>query len=161
MDLALLGVYLNDHAAGSAAGTSLIRRTARAHRGTAAGPRLAELAEQVAEDQQALLAMMSTLGIRTRHYKLVGAWVAERAGRAKLNGRILRRSPLSSLVELEGMKLGVEGKLAGWRTLRLVAERDSRLDAPRLDALITRAQEQAATLEELRIAAAGSAFTGG
>ena len=53
------------------------------------------------------------------------------------------------------MRLGVEGKAAGWRTLRMLAERDGRLDAGQLDDLISRARSQAGFLEESRIRAAG------
>ena len=52
------------------------------------------------------------------------------------------------------MRLGVEGKAAGWRTLRTLAGRDSRLDAVQLDELISRARRQADFLEESRIRAA-------
>jgi len=154
----LLGIYLNDHLAGATAGVSLIERTAQAHKGTPAGPPLAKLATEIAEDREALLELMSALGVGVAHYKLAGAWVAERAGRLKLNGRLLSRSPLSSLVELEGMKLGVEGKSAVWRSLRTLADDDSRLDAARLDGLIARARAQSRTLERLRIAAVAEAF---
>jgi hypothetical protein len=53
------------------------------------------------------------------------------------------------------LRLGVEGKAAGWRTLRVLAETDTRLDAGRLDELISRARRQADLLEELRVRAAG------
>jgi hypothetical protein len=52
------------------------------------------------------------------------------------------------------MRLGVEGKAAGWRTLRALAETDARLDAGRLDELMSRARHQADLLEELRVGAA-------
>ena len=63
--------------------------------------------------------------------------------------------PLSSLEELELMRLGVEGKAAGWRTLLALAGTDVRLDRGRLDELISRARSQADLLEELRMRAAG------
>jgi hypothetical protein len=53
------------------------------------------------------------------------------------------------------LRLGVEGKAAGWRTLRVLAETDKRLDPGRLDELISRARRQADLLEELRARAAG------
>ena len=53
------------------------------------------------------------------------------------------------------LRLGVEGKAAGWRTLRVLAETDKRLDACRLDEPIARARRQADLLEELRVRAAG------
>jgi hypothetical protein len=80
--------------------------------------------------------------------------IGEKAARLKPNGYVSGRSPLSSLVELEMLRLGVEGKAAGWRTLRSLAGRDSRLDSARLDELIARARGQAEALEELRVRAA-------
>jgi hypothetical protein len=52
------------------------------------------------------------------------------------------------------LRLGVEGKATGWRTLRALADRDHRLDAARLDELISGARIQADVLEELRVRAA-------
>ena len=72
----------------------------------------------------------------------------------KFNGRIFARSPLSRPEELELLRLGVEGKAAGWRTLRALAETDQRLDPARLDELIARARRQADLLEDLRVRAA-------
>ena len=105
--------------------------------------------------------MIRSLGVRVRQYKLYLAWAVERAGRLKFNGRVLQRSPLSSLVELETLRLGVEGKAAGFRTLRVVAERDSRLDTDRLELLIARAERQSQTLEQLRIQTASRLFGAG
>jgi hypothetical protein len=94
---------------------------------------------------------MGTLGIPVRGYKVFAGWAGEKAGRAKLNGHLLTRSPLSELEETELLRLGVEGKAAGWRSLRVLAERDSRLDADRLDDLLARAERQSDTLETLRV----------
>ncbi|MGH7734344.1 MAG: hypothetical protein ACREOE_11755 [Gemmatimonadales bacterium] len=149
-----LGIYLNDHLAGATAGLELARRVAGAGQVPAPPAELRQLAEEVAEDRDALLRMMGALGIPVRGYKVWAAWAGEKAGRLKPNGRLTTRSPLSNLVELELMRLGVEGKAAGWRTLRTLADRDSRLDAGRLDELISRARRQADFLEESRIKAA-------
>lgn len=154
----MLSIYLNDHFAGSVGGVDLARRTAKAQRGTDRGPTLQRLAAEIAEDRTSLVDMMGALGIPTRRYKAVGAWLVEKAGRLKPNGHLLSRSPLSSLVELEALMMGVEGKGAAWRTLRAVAEQDTRLDAARLDELIARAQAQEDTLEELRMRAVTEAF---
>ena len=97
---------------------------------------------------------MAALGVQVRGYKLWAGWIGEKAGRLKLNGHLLDRSPLSNLEELELLRLGVEGKAAGWRTLRTLADRDHRLDAGELDELIARARRQAGFLEESRIKAA-------
>ena len=112
---------------------------------------LHRLAAEITQDRRALLDLMAALGLPVRQYKLSAAWAAEKAARLKLNGRLLSRSPLSSLEELEMLRLGVEGKAAGWRTLRALADTDSRLDRDRLDELMTRARQQADLLEELRV----------
>ena len=147
----LLGIYLNDHLAGATAGTELARRTAASQGGTAAGVVLARLAREVTQDRAALIEMMTALGIAVRQYKAGLAWLSEKAARLKLNGRKVARSPLSLLEEVELMRLGVEGKAAGWRTLRKLAERDRRLDSGQLDDLIERARSQSETLEQLRV----------
>ena len=149
----LLGVYLNDHLAGATAGSELAKRMARSHRGQEeAGPSAGSRPN--GHDRSALLNIMASLGVTVRMYKVGAAWIGEKAGRLKFNGRLLGRSPLSDLEELELLRLGVEGKAAGWRTLRTLADTDTRLDAGRLDELISRASSQADELEELRVRAA-------
>ena len=150
----MLGIYLNDHLAGATAGTELARRMTRSHRGQEEGGPLTRLAAEIQQDRSTLLDIMASLGVTVRAYKVGAAWIGEKAGRLKFNGRFLTRSPLSDLEELELLRLGVEGKAAGWRTLRTQADTDARLDAGRLDELIARARRQADQLEELRVRAA-------
>ncbi|HEY8044801.1 MAG TPA: hypothetical protein VIF35_11075 [Streptosporangiaceae bacterium] len=149
-----LAIYLNDHLAGATGGLELARRMAGAGQIPSPAAELRQFAEEVAEDRDMLLRVMGTLGIAVRSYKVWAGWAGEKAGRLKPNGRLTARSPLSNLEELELMRLGVEGKAAGWRTLRALADRDSRLDAAGLDELILRARRQADFLEESRIRAA-------
>jgi hypothetical protein len=156
-DPALLGIYLNDHLAGSTTGLELFRRVAGAHRGTPAGAVLERLTREIEEDREELLRIMRTLGVPVRQYKVAAGWAMEKVGRLKLNGRLLSRSPLSSVVEFEALYLGVQGKEAGWRLLRAIE--DPRLDAAQLDRLVDRAAAQADALEELRLAA-GRALAG-
>jgi hypothetical protein len=126
--------------------------------GSESAATLRDLAGEIAEDRSALVTIMTALGIRIRRYKVFGAWAGEKAGLLKLNGRLLTRSPLSDLEEAEVLRLGVEGKAAGWRTLRVLADRERRLDAARLDELLARAARQSATLEALRVSAADRAL---
>jgi hypothetical protein len=159
-DQTLLGIYLNDHLAGSVAGSNLAGRLAASERGSADAEVLERLAIEIEADREDLVDMMKTLDVPIRHYKMWAAWTAERAGRLKLNGRLIARSPLSRVLELEAMRLGVEGKAAGWRTLRLLAETDGRLDTMRLDKLNARARQQVDDLERLRVQAADEVFGG-
>jgi nucleotide-binding universal stress UspA family protein len=156
----LLGVYLNDHLAGSTVGMSLARRmVASAEPGSERATVLSRLATEITEDRSALLRIMAALDIQVRGYKVFAAWAGEKVGRLKLNGYLLTRSPLSDLEETEFLWLSVEGKAAGWRTLREIADRDSRLDAGRLDDLIARANHQASVLESLRSSTAERVLT--
>jgi hypothetical protein len=150
----LLAIYVNDHLAGATVGTALAHRLADAHPDGDRGERLRRIATEIAEDRADLVAIMRRLRIPVDPLKTALAWLAEKAGRLKLNGRLLTRSPLSSVLELEALRLGVEGKAAGWRTLRTLAEHDTRLDAAELDGLLARAAEQIDTLERLRVAEA-------
>jgi hypothetical protein len=150
----LVGIYLNDHLAGATAGTELVRRAAASQAGTPVGAVLAPLAREVTQDRAALMEMMTALGVSVRQYKARLAWLSEKAARLKLNGRMAARSPVRLLEELELMRLGVEGKAAGWRTLRKLAERDQRLGIEQLDDLIERAYFQSETLLELRVSTA-------
>jgi hypothetical protein len=155
----LLGVYLNDHLAGATSGVDLARRTARAHRGSPAGEALQRVATEIAEDRATLLDIMRRLGVPVRRYKVVGGWVVEKISRLKSNRRLFSRSPLSSLIELETLRIGVDGKQAGWQALRVVAARSGPLDADQLDRLVARAEQQAATVEQLRLRAAAEALS--
>ncbi|MFD3696833.1 hypothetical protein ACFWUZ_11895 [Streptomyces sp. NPDC058646] len=157
----LLGIYLNDHLAGAGAGVALARRMARTHRDTPAGPRLAEMASEIAEDQDSLREAMTALDVPLQWPRTAVGRLAEKVGRAKLNGRLVRRSPLSDLIELEALRLGVEGKGALWRALLVVAASDTRLDRVALARLAERAERQARLLESLRLDAVHRAFEPG
>jgi hypothetical protein len=152
-----LAVYLNDHLAGSTAVLELVRRAAGEYEGSELGTFLSRLAGEFEEDREALRRVMSAAGVREQAAKLALAWLAEKAGRLKLNGSILSRSPLTPLVELEAVELGVHGKVLLWHVLRARLPPGSA--AVDLDELIARAERQAAELEEHRVAA-GAALAG-
>lgn len=149
----MLGDYLNDHLLGATGGLELFRRAARSHRG-ADKAELQQLVGEIEQDRASLLGIMRALGLPVRSYKIWLGWAAEKVGRLKPNGALVRRSPLSSVVELEAMTLGVAGKAAGWRVLVAVARHDDRLDVTQIESLLARAAHQQDTLERLRMAAA-------
>jgi hypothetical protein len=144
-----LAIYLNDHLAGATGALELAKRA------TAAAtpenrPVFERLTAETEDDRRALLAIMATLDIPVRHYKILAAWIGEKAGRAKLNGHLVKRAPLSSLEETELLALTVHAKTSCWKALRELAEHDPRLDIHHLDDLIHRAGRQADQLEGLR-----------
>ncbi|MDQ3275541.1 MAG: hypothetical protein M3Q39_11090 [Actinomycetota bacterium] len=144
-----LDIYLNDHLTGATGGVELIRRMADTHRGTDRAPAFARLAAEISEDRDALLGFMAALGVPARAHRIALGWAAERVGRLKTNGRLVTRSPLSDVLELEAMSTGVYAKSSLWHALRTLADHDVRLDAARLDVLLGRAADQVSRLEEL------------
>ncbi|MFI6095457.1 SRPBCC family protein [Lentzea sp. NPDC051213] len=149
MNTELLGIYLNDHLAGAIAGTELARRISRTH------PELRILADDVEADRKELLAVMQASGVEPRQHKAAIGWLTEKAGRLKFNGRLLGRSPLSDVLELETMRMGIEGKAAMWRTLQSLPG----IDAERMDRLLQRAESQAVLVDQYRLHLAPKAFT--
>ncbi|MGW0966542.1 hypothetical protein [Streptomyces sp. NPDC002516] len=108
------------------------------------------------QDRDSLTQIMADLAVPTAYAKFALGWLAEKAGRAKPNGHLLSRSPLSDVLELESMLLSVQGMAACWRTLRALVETDGRLFPEHLDVLMERAGRQSAVLERLRLAAVDS-----
>ncbi|PZH13093.1 hypothetical protein C1I97_12015 [Streptomyces sp. NTH33] len=157
----LLGIYLNDHLAGATVGTERSRHLATACRGTEIGDAVTPLAAEIAEDRRSLVKIMRRLDIPVRRYKVYAGLLGERAGRLKSNGALVRRSPLSSLLELELLRLGVQGKACVWGVLRELADRDARLDPRHLDDLLERARRQLRILEGLHELQAGQSFSPG
>ncbi|MGA8117128.1 MAG: hypothetical protein WCA46_26130, partial [Actinocatenispora sp.] len=149
-----LDIYLNDHLAGASGGCELARRLADAHQDQKNGSVLRRIADEVSADRESLIGIMRRHDVPVRRLKVLAGLVGERLGRLKLNGRLLFRSPLSSLIELELMRIGVQGKAAAWYALREAALTDDRFDRTQLDTLIERAEDQVRTLEDLRREAA-------
>jgi len=156
----LLRIYVQDHFAGSTAGLSLARRSAGSNRGTTYGDALARIADEIEQDRRTLEAITDELDIPRDQVKNALAWGAERAGRFKLNGQLTGYSPLSRVVELEGLITGISGKISLWRALLELVPQEPRLDAERLQELIERGEEQRRTVEELRTRAVRDAFVG-
>jgi len=144
-----LATYLNDHLMGATLGVELVRRAAGENEGSELGAFLSGLAGEIAEDRDTLLAIMSELGVKPDRLKVAAGWTGEKVGRLKPNAQLRGYSPLSPLVELEGLLIGIQGKLAMWIVLGEVAQ-ELGLDRARLDALAARAERQQADVERHR-----------
>ena len=152
-----LEIYLQDHHAGATAGLELARRAERANRGDTYGPELQAIVSEIAEDVASLEAIMDALDVRRDRRKDAAGWLGEKLGRLKRNGTWLAYSPLSRLVEIEGLVLGVSGKQALWEALTESPAASSRADE--LERLAERARDQRNRLEALRRRAAREAFS--
>jgi hypothetical protein len=160
-DQKLLSIYLNDHLAGAIAGNELARRAAGNNRGTPEGDFLEGLAREIEEDRQTLEGLMADLGIRKDILKDSAAWLLEKAGRLKLNGRLLGYSPLSRVLELEGLSAGIQAKISLWQNLKQIPDPPAPLAQLDLDRLIERGQSQQTGLERYRLEAAADTFANG
>lgn len=156
----LLGVYVNDHLAAATGGVELVSRMLSRHSGTPYEPKLEELLDQLREERSAHVAMAGALGIPVRAYKQLGTWVAEKLTRAKLNGRLFSRSPLSDLVEFEFIATAVLAKRAGFETLLELSAVEPRLDRALLERLVAQADEQHRWLADARREVASRVFGG-
>jgi hypothetical protein len=156
----LMAIYCNDHLAASTGGIELVGRMLGALEGTAYEPPLRQLLSELREEKAALRSMMATLGMPVRQYKVWGTWVAEKITRAKPNGRLVSRSPLSTLVEFEFLASGVRAKRSGFETLRIAAEVEPRLPKEELDRLVDQANNQYAWLTRTRREVAAATFGG-
>jgi ABC-type transport system involved in cytochrome c biogenesis ATPase subunit len=157
-DTKLLQIYLNDHLAGATAGCALARRALSNNEGTDLGTFLRQLVVDLEEDKAALVELIDRLGLKKSIFKQSAGWMAEKAGRLKLNGQITGYSDLSRLLELEGLTLGIQGKLSLWENLKTIADRDPKLATFDLDRMIERARAQQMGVEQYRAAAAATAL---
>jgi hypothetical protein len=154
-----LSTYLNDHLAGSTSATELIRRAIQSNQGNTYAAFLEQLLVDIEEDRDALRDVMRRMDVSEDPLKQAAAWTTEKVGRLKLNGQLLGYSPLSRLIELEALSLGVTGKLCLWLGLRAAYGADPRLSGVDLDELARRARDQRQRLERVRRKAAVEALT--
>jgi hypothetical protein len=143
-----LEIYLQNHEAAAQAGSDFFRRTAANQRGRAYGDELRALAAEVKEDHRRLRAIMTKVGVRPNVPFGLALRLGERIGRMKPNGRLIRRAPLSDLIEIEGLLDAVSAKKSGWQALATI-EPTPGIDPAEIDALLTRAEDQLSQLTVL------------
>jgi len=153
-----LSTYLQDHRAGAEAGSDLARRMHEENKETQYETFLAHLAEEIEEDVMVLEQIMDRFDVGRDALKTAAAKVGETLGRLKPNNRLTDYSPLSRVLEFEGLRGGVQGKLALWDSLMEIAPLDDRLDAEELAQLIVRAESQLKGLRVHHRLAAREAF---
>jgi hypothetical protein len=155
-----LAIYLNDHLAGATLGVELVRRAARENAGNELGEFLRSLSAEIAEDRATLVGLMERMGIPLSIPKIAAGWAAEKLGRLKPNGQLAGYSPLSRLLELEGLAAGIEAKRGLWLTLAEIREQHEPLRTLDCNALAERAGSQRERVESHIGAAAAEAFAG-
>jgi Domain of unknown function (DUF1990) len=146
LDGRLLAIYARDHHALLVALRELAQRMSTANR-PAEQHAFAHEVQQAAKSDvvclEEFLRRLESAPSRARHATV---WTAEKLGRLKLNGRILRPSPLSAVTEIEGCRLLLESTRALWTAI-------ARLAIGPADAAerAHRANQLLATAEQLRL----------
>jgi hypothetical protein len=153
-----LETYLQDHRAGAEMGSDLARRMHESNEGTQYEEFLAHIADEIEEDVSSLEQIMDRLDVDRSAIKTATAKVGEKVARLKPNNQLTGYSPLSRVLEFEGLRSGVQGKLALWDSLMEVAPFDDRLDAEEIAQLIIRAESQLKGLRVHHRLAAREAF---
>ena len=77
------------------------------------------------EQREVLERVMHENTMSPSRMKMAAVRLGERLGRLKLNGRLVGYSPLSRVVELEGLYLVSHMRLMLWRGLGQIAQSDS------------------------------------
>ena len=150
-----LAIYLKDHHAAGSAGARLAARLAENISPDVEGrDELARVAQEVQEDLHTLERVMLAEKVRPNATKDTLAKGLELLGRLKPNGQVTGRAPLSDVIELETLLVGITGKAALWRSL---GEGGTRAIVD-LDELLGRAEAQRATVSLYRDRAASRAF---
>lgn len=143
--------HVHVHIAGLAAGIDLFGRSAAGMLDPAVGDLVRDLRAELFEERRQLRRMANGLGVGESSLLTGAARVGERIGRLKPNESLLRRTPLTDLVELEAMRLVVATKRAGWEALQAVAGRHEALDAEELRGLVEQTNEQERLLAEAHV----------
>ena len=151
-----LHIYLNDHLAGSTGGLELAERIQENNEDNPLGEVMAGIAKEIEEDRDELQRLMEALDVGRNPIKAAGAYVFEKISQMKANGQLIGYSPLSRVLELEMLHMGITGKLMLWGALREVL--GPRLADFDFERLIQRAESQRDRVEEHRLAAAREAF---
>jgi hypothetical protein len=140
--------YMHDHLAGARFAISLLDslRSGRQH------PTVRRLAEEliheIEDDRQLLEHLADRIGKPQNTLKEGAAWLAQKASLWKLGHAA---SPLSTFEALETLSLGIMGKLALWRALRVIQPNEPSLTEVNFQHLCETAERQFMRVEDIRI----------
>ncbi|HZA98266.1 MAG TPA: hypothetical protein VE399_05780 [Gemmatimonadales bacterium] len=153
----VLTTYLNDHLAGSVAALELLDLLLRTRPAGENEP-YSRLGLEIEEDQRVLRELIERLGGKESRVRKAAAWLTGKLGRAKFQFDDEGHGELRTIEALEALGLGIQGKLALWRTLEAVAASTPELRAWDFPRLQERAMDQFARVDRLRLQAARAAF---
>lgn len=153
-----LATYLNDHLAGSVMAVDVLAQLAQTYAGTEMARRFTELRTDIEADRSELRSLMQKLEIAESPPRKAAAWITAKLSEIKLRLEDDADGPLRLLESVEAVALGIDGKLALWRSLAAAAEIAPKLREVNCERLAERAKEQRQRAEEIRLTAAKAAL---
>ena len=143
LDGHMLALYLRDHHALLVALGELAGRMGGSSRPDDVREFAGGLGDAAAGDRAAVEELLGRLDSEPSPVRHAAAWSFEKIGRLKLNGRIVRPSPLAPVTELEGCKILLESNRALWSGLAHLAigPADSADRARRAERLLEAAEQ--------------------
>jgi hypothetical protein len=153
-----LASYLNDHLAGSVGALELLEHWAHLNDGKPLGDFFMDIEAEIRADQEKLREVMRSLRIEESNIRKAGAWVAEKAGRARLIIAGDKPGSLGLVLTLEGLIMGVTGKKLAWRAL--AGTNLPQLNGYDFEELQRRAEQQIERIEAKRMREVLEAFAG-
>jgi len=151
-----LGTYIHDHLAGATIAVETLKSMLDRQRGTPLAEFAAKLLVDVEADRETLKNLAEIIGAGPATLKEIASWLAERAGRFKLNQD--SSHSLGTFEALELLEVGIYGKWAMWRALEVISRSDRRLAGVDFRQLVTRAEAQRAIVAERRLEVARNAL---
>lgn len=149
--------YLHDHLAGARFALELLDALRTGDQSPAIRKLVDELRYEIDEDRHILSRLADSVGRPQNTLKEGAAWLAQKASLWKL-GR--DDSSLSTFEAIETLSLGILGKLALWRALRVLQQKESIYFDANLQDLCKRAEDQFFRVERLRIKLVPEALLG-
>lgn len=149
-----LKTYVQDHLAGAEFALALLSDISKQTLDQSASQLAGELLPEIDADKAALNSFANGLGTELGPIKQAMAMLGQKVSTPKLD--VSERLGLFEAVEL--LMLGVLGKRALWQTLQTIREHGLTLPPLELAALQRRAEEQHASLENLRCQLAAKTF---
>jgi hypothetical protein len=149
MSLDHLATYLNDHLAGSVVAVDILEQLEKSKDELAS--QFAALRIDIESDRADLKTLMNSLEISESWPRKAAAWSAAKMTEVKLWLEDEASGPLRRLELIEAVALGIDGKLALWRSLAAAAELAAHLRSVDYNRLEQRAIEQRRKAEDIRV----------
>jgi hypothetical protein len=120
----LLRTWVQDRLAASTFAFALLKRMIRENRGTPFERPLQQIHEELRDERARLDELAGAIAAPPPLVKQTAAWLGEKVERFKPNGRLLRYSPLSRVLELEMLLSATYAREVSWRALDAIPDDD-------------------------------------